>query len=131
MLLRFPDWRVDVKSASNHLSHMAVPTVLVDMKVRQRNRGQCTRRDEIASRCDSHVMVAAPVFGHRPLLTLVHRSCCLFACMSALPFQLQPPPTSTRLIAPLESFNFELSPAALTTLLSGLERIQTQLSSMK
>lgn len=51
--------------------------------------------------------------------------------MSAFPLQLQPPPTSTRLIAPLESFNFELSPAALTTLLSGLERIQTQLSSMK
>lgn len=27
------DWRVDLKTASNHLSRMAVPTVLVSMKV--------------------------------------------------------------------------------------------------
>jgi hypothetical protein len=67
------DWRVDVKSSSNHISHMAVPTVLVDMK-------------------------------------------------------LQPQPTSTQLISPLESVNFELTPAALTTLLNGLEKIQSQLS---
>jgi hypothetical protein len=70
------DWRVDVKSSSNHLSHMSVPTVLVDMK-------------------------------------------------------LQPPPSDMRLIAPLESFNFELSQQALATLLSGLEKIQAQLSTMK
>jgi len=45
--------------------------------------------------------------------------------------QLQPAPTHTRLIAPLESFNFELSQTALSTLLSGLEKIQAQLSTMK
>lgn len=45
--------------------------------------------------------------------------------------KLQPPASSTQLIAPIESFNFELSPAALTTLLNGLEKIQTQLSAMK
>lgn len=29
------DWRVDMKTASNHLSRMAVPTVLVEMKVQE------------------------------------------------------------------------------------------------
>jgi hypothetical protein len=28
------DWRVDMKTSSNHLSRMAVPTVIVEMKVR-------------------------------------------------------------------------------------------------
>jgi hypothetical protein len=27
------DWRVDMKTSSNHLSRMAVPTVIVEMKV--------------------------------------------------------------------------------------------------
>lgn len=70
------DWRVDLISSSNHLSHLSSPTVLVDMN-------------------------------------------------------LQPPATSTQLIAPLESVNFELTPGALTTLLNGLEKIQSQLSTMK
>ena len=78
-LLCCADWRVDVKSASNHLSHMAVPTVLVDMKVRERNRGHCTCRDAIASRCDSHVSLNCLCSLFTSLLTLVHRCCCRFA----------------------------------------------------
>lgn len=45
--------------------------------------------------------------------------------------KLQPPPTHATTMAPLEQFNFELSPAALNTLLTGLDKIQTQLSAMK
>eukprot|EP01102_Stenamoeba_stenopodia_P015015 TRINITY_DN5078_c0_g1_i1.p1 TRINITY_DN5078_c0_g1~~TRINITY_DN5078_c0_g1_i1.p1 ORF type:complete len:204 (-),score=57.57 TRINITY_DN5078_c0_g1_i1:58-669(-) len=29
------NWRIDIKSASNHISQMAVPTVLVELKVQQ------------------------------------------------------------------------------------------------
>ena len=37
------DWRVDVKSASNHLSNMQVPTVLVDIKVKPDTHTESTQ----------------------------------------------------------------------------------------
>jgi hypothetical protein len=44
---------------------------------------------------------------------------------------LQPPPTHVALVEPVRSMQFELSQQALTTLLSGLEKIQSQLSALK
>jgi hypothetical protein len=57
------------------------------------------------------------------------------AAMAAAPtvmleMKTQPPPTSTNLMQPLESLQFEMTPQALATLLNGLEKIQSQLSAM-
>jgi len=45
--------------------------------------------------------------------------------------KLQPPPTHFGQMEPGESIHFEMSGAALSTMLHGLEKIQTQLSAMK
>jgi hypothetical protein len=101
------DWRVDVKTSSNLLSRMSVPTVLVGMKV----------------------------FLTHSLYAIELRQMGLFKIFSLFSRfyfrQVQDIPTQVGVVPDVKNVQFELSKEALQTMLDGLNKIRDQLGAIQ